>query len=43
MKLSSEGLVQTGSTAVKVDDKYAFMAATAPTAATGVADAAWDD
>lgn len=43
LKLSQQGVVQSGSAAVKVDDKYAFMAKAAPAAATGVADAAWDD
>eukprot|EP00879_Flechtneria_rotunda_P008668 GHRR01009081.1.p1 GENE.GHRR01009081.1~~GHRR01009081.1.p1 ORF type:complete len:306 (+),score=125.62 GHRR01009081.1:135-920(+) len=45
MKLSSEGLVTSGSSsaAVKVDGKYAYMATTAAAAASGSADAAWDD
>jgi len=43
MKLSSQGVVQTGAAAVKVDDKYAFMAKAAATTSAGVADAAWDD
>lgn len=35
---------QVGATAVKVDDKYAFMAAASAAATTsGAADAAWDD
>lgn len=43
--MTSSGLVAApgGAGAVKVDDKYAYMAAAAPTAAAGVADAAWDD
>ena len=44
MKLSAQGVVQSGaSAAVKVDDKYAFMAKASTTEATGAADAAWDD
>lgn len=44
MKLSTAGVVQTGgSAAVKVDDKYAFMAKATPAADAGAADAAWDD
>ncbi len=43
MKLSSQGVVQSGSAAVKVDDKYSFMAKAAPAVSSGVADAAWDD
>ncbi|KAF6260713.1 P-loop containing nucleoside triphosphate hydrolase protein [Scenedesmus sp. NREL 46B-D3] len=46
MKLSSEGLVPSGSglaPAVKVDGKYAYMATAAATASSGAADAAWDD
>ena len=42
LKLSSQGVVQSGSAAVKVDDKFAFMAKAAPTSS-GAADAAWDD
>jgi hypothetical protein len=44
MKLSSEGLVATGSglaPAVKVDGKYAYMATAAASASAGAADAAW--
>ncbi len=42
--MTTQGMVQTGSGAVKVDDRYAHMATAAPTnAGTGVADAAWDD
>lgn len=45
MKLSSQGIVTQGSSgaAVKVDDKYAYMATASMTAAAGNADAAWDD
>lgn len=46
LKLSSEGLVASSSgaaPAVKVDGKYAHMATAAAAAATGSADAAWDD
>eukprot|EP00955_Chlamydomonas_euryale_P004006 41363-Chlamydomonas_euryale.AAC.3 len=47
MGVASTGVVQTddAGTAVKVDDKYAFMAKAAATASTnaGAADAAWDD
>jgi hypothetical protein len=44
MKLSTAGVVQTGgSAAVKVDDKYAFMAKATPAGDAGAADAAWDD
>jgi hypothetical protein len=45
LKLGAQGVVAAGSTAVKVDDKYAFMAKAqaAPTAMSGAADAAWDD
>ena len=43
MKLSAEGVVQSGTAAVTVQDKYAFMAKAAPAEASGVADAAWDD
>ena len=45
LKMSSSGIV-TGpgaAAAVKVDDKYAHMAAAAPSATVGAADAAWDD
>jgi hypothetical protein len=44
MKLSSEGLVASGSglaPAVKVDGKYAYMATAAASASAGAADAAW--
>lgn len=46
MKLSSQGLVAAGSQgapAVKVDDKYAYMATASSVASQGAADAAWDD
>ncbi|GIL78706.1 hypothetical protein Vretimale_397 [Volvox reticuliferus] len=44
LKMTSQGMLQTGAGAVKVDDKYAHMATAAPaTAGSGVADAAWDD
>ena len=44
LKMSSDGIVQSGSEpAVKVDDKFSFMSRAAPAAATGAADAAWDD
>lgn len=44
MKLSSQGVVSTAAAAVKVDDKYAFMAKAQSLPSTaGVADAAWDD
>ena len=44
MKLSTAGVVQSGSSAaVKVDDKYAFMAKATPAGDAGAADAAWDD
>jgi len=43
MKLSSQGVVAGGSTAVKVDDKLSFMAKALPSSNLGAADAAWDD
>ncbi len=50
MRLSSAGLVSTPSgsagiptAAVKVDDKYAYMATAGGMASAGSADAAWDD
>lgn len=46
LKLGASNIVSTGAgTAVKVDDKYAFMAATenADSSKAGQADDAWDD
>ncbi|GAX84739.1 hypothetical protein CEUSTIGMA_g12161.t1 [Chlamydomonas eustigma] len=43
MKLSTQGVVQSGSSAVKVDDRFSFMAKAAAAPVTGAADAAWDD
>ena len=43
MKLSQEGLVSSGSAAVKVDGKYAYMATASSIGTSGAADAAWDD
>jgi ATP-dependent RNA helicase DDX5/DBP2 len=45
MKLTQEGLVTSGSgtAAVKVDGKYAYMATASSLGTSGAADAAWDD
>ncbi len=44
MKLGQSGVVAAGAAAVKVDDKYAFMAkAQSGAVNSGAADAAWDD
>ena len=46
LKLGSTGMVSAVAGNVKVDDKYAFMAAPQPAAGaagSGNADAAWDD
>lgn len=42
-KMANSGLVSTGSTSIKVDDKYKFMATAISSQASGKADDAWDD
>lgn len=41
--MANSGLVSTGSTSIKVDDKYKFMATAISSQASGKADDAWDD
>jgi hypothetical protein len=43
MKLSTQGVSQSGSSQVKVDEKFSFMTKAAAAPVTGAADAAWDD